>query len=295
MILALAIATPAFSQGDSLKMQINDYSMFGIQYGVGFVKPSFNPVRDGKTMFSPYNFGIMYTKYSKMFGYMPYFGFQAGLFYNHEGYLFEPDEKGYTDIILGAQKAVYSVVELPIYAHFHVDFWKMKIIASLGVYAGYRLDVERSSYLSGEYYLLYNEYEKAFHPNEYRFTYGARGGAGFALVFDPIEIHFMGWYKYSFQPLHKPNVNGISLGHDDRSKYYYKWTYPTEIAISVGVFYQLTRREGYTHKQLKDQAREEALRIIEEANAKLEEKETDNESVTETPEIPNEEISSESR
>ena len=80
-------------------------------------------------VFLPNNIGITFTTYGKMFGYMPYFGFQAGIFYTQEGYQFKYDEEDdYTYTIEGAEKAVMNVIEVPLLAHIHEDFWKMKLL-----------------------------------------------------------------------------------------------------------------------------------------------------------------------
>ena len=76
------------------KTFINDYSMIGFQYGAGLSQVIWNPSQKQEMLFMPYNIGIMYTRYGKMFGYMPYFGFQAGLFYTQEGYRFYLDDFG---------------------------------------------------------------------------------------------------------------------------------------------------------------------------------------------------------
>ena len=68
------------------KLFINDYSMIGIQYGAGLSQVMWNPSQKQDMLFSPINVGITFTTYQKMFGYMPYFGFQAGIFYGKEGY-----------------------------------------------------------------------------------------------------------------------------------------------------------------------------------------------------------------
>ena len=118
---------------------INDYSMLGLQYGVGLSQVMWNPSMRQTFLFVPYNIGIMYTRYGKMFGYMPYFGFQAGIIYTQEGYKFESDDDGYTPDVEGAYQAVMDVIEIPFMAHCHFDFWKMKVIADIGFFGGYRL------------------------------------------------------------------------------------------------------------------------------------------------------------
>ena len=73
-------------------LKLNDYSMIGVQYGAGLSQVMWNPVQKQNFVFMPYNFGVTYTTYGKMFGYMPFFGFQAGVFYGQEGYQFEYNE-----------------------------------------------------------------------------------------------------------------------------------------------------------------------------------------------------------
>ena len=65
-------------------------------------------------------------------------------------------------------------------------------------------------------------------------------------MFDPIEIHFQAMYKHSFSSLYEP---------DHYSEYYYRYAYPSNIILSAGVHFQLTKRSGMTKKELKKQAR----------------------------------------
>lgn len=226
------------------KIPINDYSMIGVQYGVGLSQVMWNPTQKQDFVFIPYNVGVTFTKYGKMFGYMPYFGFQAGLFYTQEGYQFEyNEEKKYTYKIEGAEKAVMDVVELPLLAHLHIDFWKMKIIANIGCYAGYRLKIERFPGKTGS---VSPDIRYSFLETDNRFDYGIKGGVGLGLVFDPIEIHIQAMYKHSFSSLYQP---------DYYSEYYYRFAYPSNIIVSAGVHFQLTKRTGSTKSQLKKEAK----------------------------------------
>lgn len=247
-------AVDSFTDGylDSLeirkKTKINDYIMIGVQYGVGLSQMAWNPTRSQNMVFIPTNIGVTFTKYGKMFGYMPYFGFQVGLFYTQEGYQFKPSpDNGYTYKIYGAEKAVMDVIELPMLGHFHFDFWKMKIMANLGCYVGYRMKIERFAGETGnpesEEFL---KYQHSFSETDIRFDYGIKGGLGFAFIFDPIEFHLQAMYKHSFSSLYQP---------DHYSKYYYRFAYPSNIIISVGVHFQLTKRTGKTYSELKKEAR----------------------------------------
>lgn len=230
------------------KLFINDYSLIGIQYGAGLSQVMWNPSQNQEMVFMPYNIGITYTRYGKMFGYMPFFGFQVGFFYGQEGYRFkENKETGYTYTIQGADKAVFDVIEMPILSHMHFDFWKMKVMAEIGLYVGYRLKIHRFPY-EGEYFNDgYAAVQNEFLETDRRFDYGIKAGLGFGLVFDPIEIHLKAAYKHAFSSLYEP---------DHYSKYYYRYAYPSNIIVSVGVHFQLTKRTGKTKAQLKKEAKE---------------------------------------
>lgn len=229
------------------KIVINDYDMIGIQYGVSLSQVNWNPSMKQKSRFVPVNFGVTYTKYGKMFGYMPYFGFQTGLFYSREGYRLKPDDETglYPDLggdYSGVTEAIMDVIEVPLLAHCHFDFWKMKILANIGFFLGYRMKIDRAGDgISGPL-------TDSFIETDRRFDYGIKGGAGFAFVFDPVEIHFQAMYKYSMGALHKP---------DYYSQYYYRYAYPSNIIFSVGVHFQLSKRVGKTKHQLKREAKEQ--------------------------------------
>ena len=226
------------------KLRLNDYSMIGVQYGVALSQVMWNPSQTQKMLFMPMNIGVTYTIYGKMFGYMPYFGLQAGLFYGKEGYEFEyNEEKDFTYKIEGAEKAVFEIIEVPVLSHLHIDFWHMKIIAQLGCYAGYRLGIERFSGHTGN---VAPELQKSFLPSDNRFDYGLKGGLGFGLVFDTIELHFQAMYKHSFSSLYEP---------DYYSEYYYRYAYPTNIIISAGIHFHLTKRSGMTKKEIRQKAK----------------------------------------
>ena len=226
------------------KLKLNDYSMIGVQYGAGLSQVMWNPAQNQNMLFIPMNLGVTYTIYGKMFGYMPYFGFQTGLFYGHEGYEFEyNEEKEYTYKIEGAEKALFEVIELPVLSHLHIDFWHMKIIAQIGCYAGYRIGIERFPGHTGN---VLPEIQKSFLPTDNRFDYGLKGGLGFGLVFEPIELHFQAMYKHSFSSLYEP---------DYYSEYYYRYAYPMNLIISAGIHFHLTKRSGMTKKEIRQKAK----------------------------------------
>lgn len=264
---------------------LNDYTLIGLRYGVALSMASFDPTRNQEMVFVPLNVGITYTRYGKIFGYMPYFGIQLGAFYTRDAYKFKKSDSGFSDHILGATTAQIETIEIPASAHFHFDFWKMKLMVNLGIFGGYRLSIKRGGYLKDGYGVSYDDpehssgywkYRNSFHPNEIRWDYGIKGGVGFGFIFDPIEIHVTADYKYSLGYLHQPNVNARSMEHDANSKYYYNWTCPTNIVISLGIHYQITSRTGTPRKELRRQAREEAkelLHIVDEMDQPKEEDE----------------------
>ena len=219
--------------------------MFGVTYGVNLSRVTWNPRQNQDLLLIPMNIGISYTKYGKMFGYMPFFGFQIGVNYTQEGYQFEyNEEKDYTYKIEGAEKAIYDIVEVPILMHCHYDMWNFKIIAHAGCYGGYRIGIQR---FPGKTGLVDPEVEHSFVETDRRWDYGLKGGLGFGLVFDPVEFHLMATYKHSFGSLYEP---------DHYSEYYYRFAYPMNIVISAGIHVHLSKRTGMSKSALRKQARE---------------------------------------
>ncbi len=223
---------------------VNDYSLIGVQYGVGLSQVMWNPRQEQSMMFIPVNFGLTYTKYGQMFA-MPFFAFKAGLFYAKEGYQFEYNEEyDWTYKIEGAEKAVLELIEVPLLFQFHYDTWNFKILAEVGCYGGYRLGITRYPGKTGN---VRPELEHSFTDTDIRIDYGIKGGVGFALVFDPLEFHVTASYKHSLSSLYEPDHN---------SQYYYRFAYPSNIIISAGVHFQLSKRTGKTKASLKKEAKD---------------------------------------
>ena len=129
----------------------------------------------------------------------------------------------------------------------HIDFWKMKIMAEIGLYGGYRLNIHRIPF-NGKYSdEKYAAYQDKFHETENRWDYGIKGGVGLGLVLDPVEIHIKAAYKHALASLYEPNF---------ASDYYYRYAYPSNIIISVGLHFQITKRTGKTKAALKKEAKE---------------------------------------
>ena len=222
------------------KVIINDYSMIGVQYGVGINRMQFNPSKRQSNLITPFNISIFYTKYCKMFGYMPYFGLQIGIQYGYDGYLFKANNKGEIPTMDGAEKAIYKFIDIPFMSHFHIDIGNyFKITGNLGFYGGYRLSVQRFGDKVDTYY------KSNFYSYDRRFDYGLKGGAGFAIMLSPIEFHFNALVKYSMSSIYSPDYN---------SPYYYRFAYPFDILISAGVHFQITKRIGKTKGYLRREA-----------------------------------------
>lgn len=227
------------------KLNINDYMMFGVQYGVGLSQVMWNPTQKQDLVFTPINFGVSVTKYQKMFGYMPFFGFQAGVFFAREGYQFKRnDNTDYIYKVEGAEKALIDVVEVPMLFQFHYDMWNFKIMANVGCYGGYRLAIQR---FPGETGWVKDELKNSFTETDRRWDYGIKGGLGFAVVFDPVEIHFQAAYKHSLSSLYEP---------DHYSEYYYRFAYPSNIIASVGLHFHLSKRTGRTKAEIRQMAKD---------------------------------------
>ena len=120
----------------------------------------------------------------------------------------------------------------------------MKILANIGCYAGYRLSIER---FPGETGSVKEELQHSFMDTDRRIDYGIKGGLGFGIIFDPIEIHIQAMYKHSLGTLYEP---------DHYSEYYYRFAYPSNIIFSAGVHFQLTKRTGQTKAGLKKLAKD---------------------------------------
>ena len=230
---------------------INDYSMIGVNYGVTFSTVYFNPTKMGTTFrFQPTYFSLMYTHHEKMFNYLPYFGVTVGMSYWHEGVHFEdnPDTGFPLGYIDGATDVTMETVEIPAMMQMHFDSAPFKILANIGGYVGYRLSVEREGIYMDE------EYAHSFREYDYRFDYGLCGGAGIGFMFDPVEIHFNVLGRWSLQNLYAPDYYNETF--HPYNTYYYRYANPIDISVTVGVYFQLSKRTGRTTAQIKQQARD---------------------------------------
>ncbi|MBR4809699.1 MAG: outer membrane beta-barrel protein [Bacteroidales bacterium] len=230
---------------------INDYSLIGANYGVTFSGIFFNPYKMGADIiFNPTYISLMYTHYEKMFSYLPYFGVTVGFSYSHSGARFTDDpDTGYPrGFIDGATYESMETVEMPAMMQMHIDSYPFKMLVNLGGYVGYRMSVTRSGIWLDE------EYQNKFRDYERRFDYGVMGGAGVGFMFDPIEIHLNVLGRWSLQNLYEPDYEN-SVFHPYNT-YYYRYANPIDVSITLGVYFQLTRRTGRTNRQLRQEARD---------------------------------------
>ncbi len=246
---------------------INDYSMIGFYYGPSLNFVGFNPSKHREMLVRPVNYGIVWTRYGKMFGYMPYFGIQLSIGYGQDGYRIKVPKTGYPQVVDGYISARYEYLEAAAQGHMHFDIGNnFKIMGGVGLYGGYRLSIEREiaegyerhvfnvtdAYKpekpeSGNYDYVIANHLHDFYPFEYRWEYGIKGSLGFGLMFDPVEIHFTAMLRYGFGSLYQP---------DYYSKEYYRFAYPIDVLITAGLHFQLTKRRGKTSKQLRREARD---------------------------------------
>ena len=222
---------------------INDYVLIGVNYGVSFSNMYYAPARHNRAwQFSPNYVSVMFTKYSKLFDRIPMFGLTIGVAHGYEGFGFLRDpETGASQDLDGAEQGCIEVFEIPAFLQIHKDFHPVKAMALGGIYGGWRNSISRSGPD------LDKEFEHSFRPYERRWDYGFQGGAGFALMFDPVEIHFNALFRWSWSSLNEP---------DYISKERYRYAYPLDIIATVGVHFQLTKRSGKTTAQLRREARE---------------------------------------
>ncbi len=222
--------------------QINDYMLIGVNYGVSFATMYYAPARHNRAfVISPNYVSVTFTKFSKMFDKLPYFALVVGAAHGYEGFAFEKNpETGTTQELDGAERGTIEVFEIPALAQIHVDFYPGKLMANVGVYGGWRNSISRSGPN------LDPAYTNAFRPYEHRFDYGLQGGAGFGLMLDPVEIHVNALIRWSWSSLYDP---------DYASKYYYRYAYPMDAIVTVGVHFQLTKRSGKTSQALRREAK----------------------------------------
>ena len=227
------------------KARINDYWIVGVHGGYSVQHGYFNPLRTLNYYFNKPVYGFSITRFATMMNTFPNLGMELGFQHNFEGYNFkeyEVDGRFYRQSVDGAYEAYMEVPEVFLVTHGHIDMGQYaKIILKAGMFGGYRMNITRIGPGVEEAYV------NAFKDTDIRWTYGVQGGLGFGLMFDPIEIHLGVQVKWGWSSFYQPDV---------ASPYYYRFGYPLDGAITLGVYYQLTKRRGHTRGSLRRMARE---------------------------------------
>ena len=236
------------------KARINDYWMVGVHGGVSLQYGYFNPPR--QTRFYPNLpvWGVSITRFATMMNTFPNLGMEVGFQHNYEGYNFKEFEVDgidgkdtYRQDIDGYHEAYMEVPEVFVLTHGHIDMGQyVKINIKAGMYGGYRMNIHR---IHDNEYSVYHDPAIAneFRDTDNRWSYGVQGGLGFGLMFDPIEVHLGVQVKWGWSSFYKPDVV---------SPYYYRFAYPLDGAVTLGVYYQLSKRRGHTRPALRRLARE---------------------------------------
>lgn len=189
--------------------------LIGIKWGYSLSNVAFSEDITHKPIGTPKNFGIYYTYYHSLWDKMPYFGFHTGIEYNEIGYkhIVEGDPDAGTATT--ETECLYQALEWPLLSQFRVDFWKMRLLINIGPYG---------------YYILSTEMEGGIPQTTNRAGIGLMGGLGLAFVFNPVEFHIEGNYKYTMSHFYDPSIY---------SQEYWVYTHSNQIVLSFGLFFRL--------------------------------------------------------
>lgn len=225
----------------------NNYWMAGVYGGAGLLHGFFNPPRNVAWPLVYPVYGFSFTRYYTMFGIFSNMGLEFGAQQNYEGYEFAYNkETKYRMTESGAYKAVMKVPEVFFLSHFHYDMGDhFRLMVKAGIFGGYRTEIARTLEEGFEY--GYSQYQYIFRDYDIRPTYGVQGGAGFAVMIDPFELHVNVQVKWGWSSFWQPNYV---------SPYYYRFAYPLDGALTFGLYYQLTPRKGHSRHQLRKMARQ---------------------------------------
>lgn len=236
---------------DSLEIKVtapNDYWLVGVYGGASLQYGYFNPSRATRFQIQYPLFGFSLIRYYTMFGIFPNMGVEFGAQQNYEGYEFRTNrETGTRSTESGAYKVMMNVPEAFFLTHFHFDMGEhFKLMAKVGLYGGYRMNISRVLDDAYAAYETYQQYVNQFRDYDRRFTYGVQGGVGMAVMLSPFEFHLNVQLKWGWESFWNP---------DYASPYYYRFGYPLDGGVTFGLYYQLTPRYGHTRAQLKKLAR----------------------------------------
>ena len=243
------------------RARINDYWIVGAHGGVSVQHGYFNPTRQLSLYPNQPVYGFSITRFATMMNTFPNLGMELGFQHNFEGYNFkeyEVDGETYRQHVDGAYEAYMEVPEVFLLTHGHIDMGQYaKIIVKAGMYGGYRTNITRIGPNVDP------AIEHAFKDTDIRWTYGIQGGLGFGLMLDPFEVHLNVQVKWGWSSFYQPDV---------ASPYYYRFAYPLDGAVTLGVYYQLTKRQGHTRSALRRMARTYLAESQEQSSSQVPEK-----------------------
>lgn len=211
-----------FSFKDAGPVKIKDSSiisqhLIGIKGGYSIINLKFSQDIAHKPATTPINFGVYYTYYHSLWNSMPFFGVQTGLEYSEMGYnIVNKDSEGKE---ISSEKETYRAIELPLVSQFRIDFWKMRILANVGMYGSYKI----STNISGGIPSTTNKLES-----------GVIAGGGLAYKFHPFELQFECNYRYAFSHFYDPKKY---------SEQYWVFAQSNRIIFSLGLFIHLDKKK----------------------------------------------------
>lgn len=176
--------------------------LIGVKGAYNVSNVSFNPVIEGVKAIKTYkNYSLSYINYNSLWKTMPYFGFQAEVYFQEQGYE------------LNGNKVTMESVLFPLTSKFHIDFWRMRVLMNAGGFVGYR-----------------KSKSDGFAETDYKFDAGFIGGGGLAFVLKPFELHLEANYQYSLTYLYNPQKD---------SQINVSFSHPSQLLFSVAIYYQL--------------------------------------------------------
>ena len=234
------------------KARINDYWIVGVHGGASLQYGYFNPPRQSKFHPNLPVWGFSITRFATMMNTFPNLGMEVGFQHNYEGYDFkeyEVDGETYRQNVDGYHEAYMEVPEVFVLTHGHIDMGQYaKINLKVGMFGGYRMNITRIyAPAPGRSVSHDPAIANEFLDTDRRWTYGVQGGLGFGIMLDPIEVHLGVQVKWGWSSFYQPDV---------ASPYYYRFAYPLDGAVTLGVYYQLTKRRGHTRGALRQLARD---------------------------------------
>ncbi|MBR0255872.1 MAG: outer membrane beta-barrel protein [Bacteroidales bacterium] len=187
------------------KPKFKNIHMIGVSYTVNLSGVTSTPKIGQERIWTFKNFGVSYTYYHAMWNHLFNFGVVVGAKHGYEGFTSPYDGYGET----------FEILEFPLLSQFKIDLSRFRVLINLGPYYGYRLSTDK---------------EGGFTKYDQRHDYGVIAGAGFAVVFKPLEFHIEANYKYALASIYHTNKY---------SDIYWIFTYPQNIMISASLHVHL--------------------------------------------------------